>query len=303
MHVILGAGGTIGRNLLKILKENKESYRLVSRTSHGYSENWQAANLLNKHEADAAVKGARYAYLTAGLTYNTQIWQKEWPVIMQNVIDACSKHDVKLIFFDNVYAYGQVNGDMTEETPYNPCSKKGELRARIADMLMHEIKSNTVKGLIARSADFYGPDTPLSMLNIMVLDRQRVKQKAQWVSTGDKLHSFTYTPDAALGCYMLAKENEAYGKIWHLPTFKEALSVRQIAEIGSTFINGKEGLTVFPAWAFKMLGLFNPVVKESIEMLYQFEHDYLFSSKKFEEKFRFLPTSYKRGIVNTLTHS
>ena len=30
----------------------------------------------------------------------------------------------KLIFFDNVYMYGKVNGIMTEETAFNPCSKK-----------------------------------------------------------------------------------------------------------------------------------------------------------------------------------
>jgi len=34
--------------------------------------------------------------------------------------------------------YGLVKGIMTEETPYNPFSKKGEVRAEIARMLEKE---------------------------------------------------------------------------------------------------------------------------------------------------------------------
>jgi hypothetical protein len=78
-------------------------------------------------------------YLVAGLKYDTKTWQEQWPKVMRNTIDACKKHNSKLIFFDNVYAYGLVTGAMTEGTPFNPNSKKGEIRARIATMLLEEI--------------------------------------------------------------------------------------------------------------------------------------------------------------------
>ena len=51
---------------------------------------------------------------------------------MSNSIEACKRAGAKLIFFDNVYMYGKAGGPMTEETPFNPCSKKGEIRAKIA---------------------------------------------------------------------------------------------------------------------------------------------------------------------------
>ena len=79
-----------------------------------------------------AVKGSQIAYLTVGLPYKTAIWQQSWPVIMSNLINACKEHSTKLVFFDNVYLYGRVDGWMTEETPINPCSKKVEVRAQIA---------------------------------------------------------------------------------------------------------------------------------------------------------------------------
>ena len=49
-----------------------------------------------------------------------------------------------------------------------------------------------------------------------------------------------------------------------------------------------------------MVAPFNSIVKESVEMLYQNEFDYLFDSTKFEREFSFNPTSYEDGIVETV---
>jgi len=78
---------------------------------------------------------------------------------MVNTIEACKRTRAKLIFFDNVYMYGEVHVPMTEQTPYAPCSKKGAVRAEIATALMDEIKAGNLTAMIARSADFYGPNT------------------------------------------------------------------------------------------------------------------------------------------------
>jgi nucleoside-diphosphate-sugar epimerase len=103
------------------------------------------------------VAGSDFVYLLAGLDYNRKIWRAEWPVIMRNTIDACKAAGARLIFFDNVYMYGRVDGSMTESTPYNPCSAKGKIRAEIDEMLLKEMKSGEIKAMIATSADFYGP--------------------------------------------------------------------------------------------------------------------------------------------------
>jgi hypothetical protein len=54
--------------------------------------------------------------------------------------------------FDNAYAYGRVDDVMTDETPYNPCSRKGEVRARIATMSMDEVNRGGLRGRSARTA-------------------------------------------------------------------------------------------------------------------------------------------------------
>jgi hypothetical protein len=92
--------------------------------------------------------------LLVGLKYDVKVWRELWPRVIYNSIEACKRAKAKLIFFDNVYMYGKVTGRMTEETPFNPCSKKGEIRAQIATTLLNEFKTGNLQGLIVRSADF-----------------------------------------------------------------------------------------------------------------------------------------------------
>jgi len=93
-----------------------------------------------------------------------------WPRVMASTIEACKRSDAKLIFFDNVYMYGKVSGTMTEETPFKPCSKKGEVRAKIATSLKNEWKAGALTAMIGRAADFYGPETPNGLPNVLVFD-------------------------------------------------------------------------------------------------------------------------------------
>ena len=133
MQTILGAGGIIGRELAKSLPQYTNQIRLVSRSAKKVNPNDEimSADLLNGEQVMKAVQGSEVVYLTAGLPYSLKTWQSQWPVIIDNVIKACIKNNAKLVFFDNVYAYGRVAGWMTEETPMNPSSKKGEVRKKI----------------------------------------------------------------------------------------------------------------------------------------------------------------------------
>jgi nucleoside-diphosphate-sugar epimerase len=219
---------------------------------------------------------------------------------MRNVIDACKEHNARLVFFDNVYMYGKVNGWMTEETPMNPCSKKGEIRARIADMLLGEMRAGNVQALIARSADFYGPETPNSFFNEMVLKNLAKGKKAQLLVSATKRHSMTYTRDAGKATAILGRTPEAFQQIWHLPTDKNALTSEELTRIAAEAFGVKNQYTVLSRTMLRFIGLFNGVVKESVEMLYQNEDDYLFDSSKFDNAFGVQPTSYADGIRETV---
>lgn len=302
MQTILGSSGVIGTELAKSLTEYTDKIRLVSRNPKRINPTDQLiiADLTNREQVITAVEGSDVVYLTVGLEYKTNIWQTQWPFIMQNVINACKTHKSKLVFFDNVYAYGLVKGWMKEDTLVNPVSKKGEVRAQIAQMIMNEVERGSLDAMIARAADFYGPNTPLSFATVTVFQNLNRGKKAQWFIDANKKHSMTYTPDAGKATAILGNTSSAYNQIWHLPTDKNALTGKEFIELTAKAFGVEPRYTVLKKWMIQVVGTFIPVVKESIEMLYQNEHDYLFESTKFEKAFNFTPTSYQDGIAETV---
>ena len=302
MQTILGANGVIGRELARRLPAYTDRVRLVSRTPRRVNgaDELVSADLLDASATADAVKGSAVAYLVAGLKYDTRVWQDQWPRVMRHAIDACARHDCALVFFDNVYAYGKVDGAMTERTPYNPCSRKGEVRARIATMLLDEVAKGSLKAMIVRAADFYGPGATLSLTHSTVTERLKAGKTPQWIGDARAFHSFTYTPDAADSVARLGNRPEAYGQVWHALTSREPMSGEQYVRMACEIAGRPYGLQVAPRWMLSLMGLVMPVLRENAEMMYQFEADYRFDSTKAEQALGLAPTTYRDGIAATL---
>ena len=301
MIAILGAGGAIGKELAKLLAERNLPFRLVGRNpqaTEGATET-VVADLLDKDATIRAVAGSSVVLLLVGLKYDHRVWAEMWPRIMTNTIEACKRAGARLIFFDNVYMYGRVNGSMTEETPYNPCSKKGEIRARIATALMDQWKAGTLTGMIARSADFYGPGTMNGVPNQLVFKPFSLGKKASWLVNDSVSHSFTYTPDAARGLLQLAESASAWNRAWHLPTTPNPPTGQQFVAMAAKEMKVAAKHMVLRKPMIWIAGWFNPVVRESYEMLYQSDSPYLFDSSRFAREFGFGGTAYAEGIGAT----
>ncbi|MCB8995524.1 MAG: NAD-dependent epimerase/dehydratase family protein, partial [Bacteroidales bacterium] len=237
-------------------------------------------------------------YVTVGFPYNLKVWQKSWPDFMRNVIDACTEHKAKLVFFDNIYMYDPDHlGNLTEETPIKPVSRKGKVRAEIAGMLMDAVKEGKLTALIARSADFYGPGIKFSsMLNETVFKPFKNGKKANWLGPVNYKHSFTYTPDAGIATAMLGNTEDAYGQVWHLPTHENPLTGKEWIENIAKEMGVKPAYMTVPKFMVRILGIFTPIMGEIYEMLYQYDRDYVFRSDKFGKRFSFKPTEYLTGI-------
>jgi len=301
MQTILGANGVIAINLAKSLLNYTANVRLVSRNPKkvNTTDELKPADLLNKDQTFSAIEGSDVVYLTAGLKYNVHTWQEQWPVIMQNVVEACVQHRAKLVFFDNVYCYGRVKRWMTEQTPVNPISKKGEVRAKIADMILNEVKKGTLTALIARAPDFYGPYTPNSVMDMMVFGNFKKGKRAQVILADQYRHSLIYTPDAGAATALLGNTESAFNQIWHLPTDKNALTTKEMIGLAAKAFGVKPDYMILQKWMMRLAGLFIGEVRESIEMLYQYDSDYLFDSSKFDKAFDFKTTLYAVGINET----
>jgi nucleoside-diphosphate-sugar epimerase len=301
MQTILGANGIIATELAKELNEKfTKDIRLVSRNPKKVNDSDQlfSADLLNADQTTEAVKGSETVYLTAGLPYNSKIWQTQWPVVMQHVIAACKTHKAKLVFFDNVYMYGPVNGTMTEATTFGATSKKGKVRAAIATMLLDEIKNNTLTAMICRAPEFYGPRNTLSGTNSTVFDNIRKNKQLQVLITDETIRTLIFTPDAGKATALLGNTPDAYNQTWHLPGDTNRLTTKQFIALTSQVYGKELKYMVLKKWMIKLFGLFNPFVKEVVELVYQYEQDYIFDCSKFNKRFpEFKITTLQNGIA------
>ena len=297
MHTILGAGGPVANALTKELLTNHQNVKLASRKPvTGFDGSvWVQTDLLDKNAVINTVKHSSVIYLTAGLKYSRKIWSAEWPLIMQNVIDAAKDSGARVIFFDNVYSYGHVEGAMKENTPYQAQSVKGKIRAEVAEHLMNESSRGNINATIARAADFYGSESMNSFFDMMVFQKYAQGKKAMWIGDPSKKHSFTYVPDAAKAMYMLGQNGSSANQVWHMPT-APALTGNEFIELAAKVFGRPPKFSTINKFMMQMVGLFQPPIAESVELYYQYEYDYIFDSSRFEQAFNFKPTPYDKGF-------
>ncbi|MBY0426856.1 MAG: NAD-dependent epimerase/dehydratase family protein, partial [Cytophagales bacterium] len=191
---------------------------------------------------------------------------------------------------------------MTENTPIRPTSKKGEVRAQIAKMITDGISSGKLTALIARSADFYGPNNDKSVL-IETVHKNFAKGKpADWFASLEHVHTFTYTPDAAMATALLGNTPDAYNQVWHVPTDNSPLKGKDWVGLFAREMGIPAKARALPLFIHKIIGWFVPIMNELYEMAYQYDRDYVFSSEKFEKRFGIKPTSPEEGVKKTVAY-
>lgn len=299
MQTIIGSGGTIGYPLARELKKYTNQIRLVSRNPKKVNDTDELfpLDVKNLEKISDAISGSEVVYVTIGFNYNLKVWKDTWPPFLQAVINACKTHNARLVFFDNVYMYAKsAIPYMTEDAPLDAPSKKGMVREQLHEMIMGEVEKGDLTALIARSADFYGPDTNKSVLAETAVKNLLKGKKALAFGNINKIHTYTFTPDAGKATALLGNTPDAYNQVWHVPTTKEKLTTKQWIELIANDLGVPPRIQKVPTWMLFIMGAFIPELKEFPEMMYQNESDYIFDSSKFEKKFGIVATPPEEGV-------
>ncbi len=292
MHTVLGANGAIGKTVIKELEIRQLKIRKVST-----KPTWFQANLLSKEDAEKAIDGSSYVYLCIGLPYNATVWETQWLQIMQNVIDACEKAQAKLIFLDNIYMYASpLPIPFDESTSQSPVSRKGKARKQTTDLMIKAIRDNKIKGLIGRSADFYGEGAVNSPFYTSFLERMLQGKRPQTLVSAEIEHTYANVLDNGRALVELALRDDCYGEVWHLPV-GEPITTNGMLVLFNKKLGSNFKISVMPTLLKKILSLFIPILKETKEMEYQFEQKYVLSDYKFRNRFpNFKVSSYQDGV-------
>jgi nucleoside-diphosphate-sugar epimerase len=212
-----------------------------------------------------------------------QKWNSFYPLLADAMVEGLKNSNAKLVFADNMYSYGNLKGQIIhEDLPHLATTKKGQIRSEI----INNFSNNGVidRVAIVKSSDFIGQRIEKGVFGTEFLNRI-YNQKTVFLPGNITLpHHFTFIEDFAKAMVMVALEPKAFNEIWHVPNDK-AISQKEWIEIFEI----KTGLTIkfrsIPKFMIKIIGLFNPFVKELDELSYQFEHPYLINSQKFINRF------------------
>jgi nucleoside-diphosphate-sugar epimerase len=301
LHVVFGASGSIGGGLVRELAKRGKRVRAVNRT--GKAELPASVEVIkgdasNLDSARQACQGAGVVYHCVNLPYEQ--WSKGLPLIMDNIIEATATAGAKLVFADNLYVYGTVQGPMTENLPLRPATRKGRIRSLLAYKLIEAEKKGKLRSMTVRASDFYGPGVLNSVVIELVFKPMLAGKKAMWLGSLDAPHSMSYTEDVARGIAMLVELDSAFGQVWFIPA-GEPFTGRLFIEMAFKEAGLPPKMGVHTAAAMSMAGIFSAMIREETELLYQFEKPFVMDTSKFMREFPdFLPTPPQEAMKKSV---
>ena len=300
LHAVFGTGA-VGMAVMEALVRRGYRVRMVNRSGHA-----SVPPEVEVVGGDASDPGfSRRAATDADVLYQClnppyHRWVELFPALQAGVLAAAEATGAKLVVMENVYMYGRPHGrPLTEDHPYNADTKKGRLRARMANELL-DAHRRGVRVTIGRASDYFGPrGGAQSMLGDRVIPPALAGKPAQLLGNPDLPHTYTYIPDIGEALVLLGERDEALGQPWHLPN-PETLTTRQLVDLIYQQTGYPLKLRVAPKLLLRLMGLVDPTVRELVEMAYEFEEPFIVDSTKFQTKLGMTATPIQHAIAQTV---
>lgn len=285
LHVVFGAG-PLGRATASALARRGRAVRVVHRsgTAAGFPAGVEVAagDATDADRAAGLCRGAAAVYQCAQPPYHT--WPERFPALQAAVVAAARSADARLVVADNLYLYGEPDGPMDEAHPASATTRKGAVRARMAEALVEAHERGKVEVAVGRGSDFFGPHVLESALGARVFGPVARGRTAAVPGDPDRPRSYTFVDDFGEALAVLGERSGAAGRAWHVPclpaTTTRALVGRAFEIAGHAPRLRAEGRT-----ATRLAGLFVPAARETVEMLYAFERPFVVVDRAYRAAF------------------
>jgi nucleoside-diphosphate-sugar epimerase len=299
LHVVLGAG-PLGLAVARHLAARGDRVRVAVRSEPAeLPEGVEVVSVDLAVAADAkrAREGAAVVYHCVNPPYAK--WPELHPPLMDAAIEGAAAGGARLVFGDNLYAYGPVDGPLTEGLPYRATGPNGRVRAQIAETLMRAHGSGRIQATIGRGSDFFGPYARQSTVGDRVFARAISGKPAQVLGNPDLPHTVTSIEDFGRALVTLGERDEAWGEVWHVPN-AEAVTMRRFVEMVFEAAGRSARLRVAPRWGIALATLFNPTMRAVKEQAYQSQRPWVVDSTKFERTFGWTATPLRDAVAATV---
>lgn len=298
--LVLGASGGMGFALTEELLNRGYEVIAFARTKQKLEQLFHhkqikivSGDALNQADLLHAATGVDIIFHSVNVPY--QHWSKQLLPIMDNVLSVAKQTGAKIAIVDNIYAYGR-NPDhlVTEETIKRPHTKKGKIRLQL-EALANKYQKDDVDSVFAHFPDFYGPNADNTMLGVTINSALKGK-RPMFVGRLDVEREYIYTRDGAKALVHLAENKACYGEHWNIPATSTISGYELLTMLKKLTGNNKKPFVVTPLM-IRLIGLFNPFMREMNEMMYLTEEPVVLSGVKYESVIGEVPkTSYEKGL-------
>ncbi|MAF04885.1 MULTISPECIES: NAD-dependent epimerase/dehydratase family protein [unclassified Herbaspirillum] len=270
---LFGAAGAIGQSIASAISAQGLPYRVVGRNEASLRKAFGADPLAeivswnpdSPASVEAAAQGIDTLIYLVGVNY-TQF--ELHPELMRKTLDGAISAGVKqVLLIGTVYPYGlPQTSPLREDHPRNPHTFKGRMRKAQEDLLMQADSTGRIRAAVLRLPDFYGPGVEASFLHGAIKAAAQ-GGTADMIGPLDRPHEFVFVPDVGPVVARLINAPAAFGRIWHLAgagvTSQQALVEEMERQTGRKLKKRVAGKTML-----RIIGLFNPMMRELVEMHY-----------------------------------
>ena len=303
---LVGAAGAIGQSVGRALAARGRPFRVIGRSAAALEAAFHAVPTVDRvtwnpedpASVRAAVRGLDTLVYLVGVPYHRF---DQHPVVMRQTLDGAIAEGVRrMVLVGTVYPYGLPRTrPVTEEHPREPNTFKGRMRKAQEDLLLEADAAGKVRGTILRLPDFYGPDIEKSFVHGTFVAALR-GGTANMIGPIDTPHEFIYVPDVAPLLLDLADRPEAYGRWWHLGG-PGTITQREFATKVFAAVGRAPKIRVAGKNTLRVMGLFNPLMRELIEMNYLQTTPVVLDDSAIQKLLGSVKkTSYDEGIRKTL---
>ena len=301
LHVIFGTG-PVGCWTARALRGQGKQVRAVNR--NGARPDLMPADV-EMVKADASDPAqAREASKGAGVVYQAlnppyHLWNEFFPGLQAGVLGAAKAENARYVSIENLYMYDS-SKPITEDSPIAPVSTKGTLRQKMAEEVMALHSRGEVRTVAIRSSDYYGPGVVGSALGEMVFGNLVGGKKAQISGSAGMLHSFAYIEDVGHAAAVLGTNDTPLGQVWIAP-HAPARTQGEMVEEACRVLGTETRVSVVSPFMMRLVGLFVPEARASVEMMYEFTAPFVADSTRIAREFNLSATPIQSGVERTVS--
>lgn len=322
--IIFGSTGSLGPALIDIICQQQPHWQVlaVTRQKAASSKFPPQVTVVEGDVEDLPrvlelTKDVDIIYSCVGFAqYERKYWAKHWPVVVDNLLQAVVSNSdnkkKKLVFCDNLYAYG-FNHDnhhkMSTSSPTVAPSLKSKpaVRATMRQTFTKHMQEHPQTLAVVGGADFFGKGVTDKSFLGDTFTRKMIKGETPiCLGSATTVHDFCYVPDFANALYIASIDERALDRLWICPHAVHGKTIQDLANDVKAIIDNRPlsdsstkniKIQVFSKGVIGLLGFFMSFMAEMKEMMDSWTKPYCIDDSEFCNTFDVEATPYEQALT------